>query len=349
MAKRTTTEVEIEGRRLTLSNLDKVLYPQAGFTKSQVIEYYVRIAPVLLPHLDGRPLTMKRYPEGVEGELFYQKNCPTHRPSWVTTAPIWSEGNNRWMDYCLVEDVATLVWAANLADIELHTSLSLAKDMPHPTVIVFDLDPGAPADMVQCCQTGLWVRDIFGHFGLQAFAKTSGSKGLQLYVPLNTAATYDQTKPFAHEIAKLLEVWHRDQIVSEMKKTLRVGKVFVDWSQNDEHKTTVCVYSLRAKQRPTVSTPVTWEEVEHCLARKDPNLLVFDSDQVLERVKTMGDLFEPVLTLKQKLPTLEALRALREQGETGVRKAARAVQKTPKLKSISRTSRRTGRTRKTGT
>jgi len=339
MAERTTTEVEVEGRRLTLSNLEKVLYPQAGFTKAQLIDYYVRIAPVLLPHLRGRPLTMKRYPDGVDGELFYQKNCPDHRPPWVATARVWSEGNKRWMEYCMVQEVATLVWAANLADIELHTSLSLAKEILRPTMIIFDLDPGEPADIVQCCQAGMWVRDIFAHFGLQAFPKTSGSKGLQLYVPLNAPVTYDDTKPFAHELAKLLEAQHRGQIVSDMKKALRVGKVFVDWSQNDDHKTTVCVYSLRAKPRPTVSTPVTWKEVEQCWAKKDASLLVFESDQVLERVKRMGDLYEPVLTLKQTLPPLAALVALRDGGEVRVQ-AARHGKAAVKVKKRSPARRR---------
>ena len=324
MAERTTTEVEVEGRRLTLSNLEKVLYPQASFTKAQLIDYYVRIAPMLLPHLSGRPLTMKRYPEGVDRELFYQKNCPEHRPAWVSTARVWSEGNKRWMDYCMVQEVATLVWAANLADIELHTSLSLAKEILRPTMIVFDLDPGEPADVVQCCQTAIWVRDIFQHFGLQAFPKTSGSKGLQVYVPLNTPITYDDTKPFAHEIARMLEAQHRGLIVSDMKKVLRVGKVFVDWSQNDDHKTTVCVYSLRARVHPTVSTPVTWKEVEQCWAKEDASLLVFESDQVLKRVEKMGDLFAPVLTLKQKLPSLQALAGLRG-GEVGVKPSGRTM------------------------
>jgi bifunctional non-homologous end joining protein LigD len=344
MAKRTTTVVDIEGKHLTLSNLDKVLYPEAGFTKAQVIDYYVRIAPVLLPHLRDRPLTMKRYPEGVDGELFYQKNCPTHRPEWVKTTKVWSEGNNRWMDYCTVQDVATLVWAANLADIELHTSLSLSKDILRPTVIVFDLDPGEPANIAQCCQTGIWVRDIFQHLGLRAFPKTSGSKGMQVYVPLNTPVTYDDTKPFAHELARLLEAQHRDQIVSDMKKVLRIGKVFVDWSQNDDHKTTVCVYSLRAKQRPTVSTPVTWKEVEQCWAKKDTNLLVFDSDQALERAQRMGDLFEPVLTLKQKLPPIAALQELRTGPEVRVEAAQPA-----KTRRRATTPRRAPQRRKTGT
>jgi len=332
MAQRTTTDVEIEGRRLTLSNLEKVLYPEAGFTKAQLIDYYVRIAPVLLPHLRGRPLTMKRYPDGVDGELFYQKNCPDHRPQWLATARVWSEGNKKWMDYCMVEEVAALVWAANLADIELHTSLSLAKDILRPTMIIFDLDPGEPADIVHCCQAGIWIRDIFAHFGLQSFPKTSGSKGLQIYVPLNTPVTYDQTKPFAHEVARLLEAQHKDQIVSDMKKALRVGKVFVDWSQNDDHKTTVCVYSLRAKPRPTVSTPVAWKEVEQCWAKKDGKLLVFESNEVLGRVKRMGDLYEPVLKLKQKLPPLGALRGLGEVG-TQVAPAARS-KAAPQVKKV---------------
>ncbi len=305
------TVVDIEGRHLKLSNLDKVLYPAAGFTKGQVIDYYVRIAPVLLPHLRGRPLTMKRYPNGVSGPFFYEKNCPEHRPEWVQTARVWSEGNNRWMNYCLAEDLPTLVWAANLADLELHTSLSLGKDILRPTFLVFDLDPGPPANIVQCCQVGLWVRDIFADLQLQSFAKTSGSKGLQIYVPLNTAVTYEQTKPFAHELARLLERQHPDLVVSDMKKTLRTGKVLVDWSQNDDHKTTVCVYSLRAKERPTASTPVDWKEVESCLKKGDESLLVFTSDQVLERAKKYGDLFQPVLKLKQKMPPLEALQQVK--------------------------------------
>jgi bifunctional non-homologous end joining protein LigD len=305
-----STSVEIEGRELKLSNLDKVMYPAVGFTKGQVIDYYVRIAPALLPHLQDRPLTMKRYPEGVDGFFFYEKNCPSHRPEWVQTARIWSGGNSRWMHYCTVQDLATLVWAANLADIELHTSLSLAKKIEQPTMMVFDLDPGAPADIVQCCQVGLWVRQIFDALGLESFPKTSGSKGLQVYVPLNTPTSYDQTKPFAHELARLLERAHPGLIVSEMKKSLRANKVFVDWSQNDQHKTTICVYSLRAKQRPTVSTPVTWREVQQCLKKQDAGLLVFESQQVLERVAKHGDLYEPVLKLKQNLPAISELQRI---------------------------------------
>ena len=312
----TPTIVDVAGRKLKLSNFEKVLYPAAGFTKGQVIDYYVRIAPVLVPHLAGRPLTMKRYPEGVDQEFFFEKNAPMHRPDWVKTAPIWSGSNRRTIHFLLANDLATLVWIANLASIELHPSLSLAADIETPTMIVFDLDPGPPANIIQCAQVGLWVRDIFTHFGLQSFPKTSGSKGLQLYVPLNTPTSYDHTKPFAHAVARLLEHEHPGLVVSDMKKAVRTNKVFVDWSQNDEHKTTISIYSLRARERPTVSTPVTWEEVESALKKKDEQRLVFESKDVLSRVDKMGDLFAPVLTLKQKLPQLAGLAASAEREES---------------------------------
>ncbi len=303
------TIVEVEGRKLSLTNLDKVLYPTPGFTKGQVVDYYARIAPVLVPHLAGRPLTMKRYPGGVNDEFFFEKNAPKHRPDWVNTTPVWSEGNNRTMHYLVVNDLPTLIWIANLASIELHPSLSLGAELETPTMIVFDLDPGPPANIVQCCQVGVWVREIFEHFGLRAFAKTSGSKGLQIYVPLNTKTSYDQTKPFARAIAQLLEQQYPDLVVSDMKKALRTNKILVDWSQNDQHKTTISVYSLRAREQPTVSTPVTWEEVEKALKKKDANLLIFESKDVLARVEKMGDLFAEVQTLKQKLPKLSGLEA----------------------------------------
>jgi bifunctional non-homologous end joining protein LigD len=309
--------IEVAGRQIKVSNLEKVLYPKVGFTKGQVLDYFVRVAPVLLLHLAGRPLTLKRYPEGVEGMFFYEKNCPKYKPEWVKTAKVWSEGNHRFMYYCVVDELPTLVWLANLADLELHTSLAVAPEIHKPTVIAFDLDPGPPATIVQCCRVGLWVRDIFELFGLQAFAKTSGSKGLQIYVPLNTPVTYDQTKPFAKAVALLLEGRYPDQVVSDMKKALRANKVLVDWSQNDDHKTTICVYSLRAKERPIVSTPVTWKEVEACLKKGDPELLVFTSDQVIKRVEKIGDLFEPVLKLKQKLPAIQAMEELAGEGKLG--------------------------------
>jgi bifunctional non-homologous end joining protein LigD len=295
-------QLVVDGKKLAVSNLHKVLYPKPGFTKAQVIDYYIRIAPVLLPHLKDRPLTMKRYPDGVEGEFFYEKNCPVHRPKWVQTAKVWSEGNQRVMHYCLANDLPTLVWAANLADLELHTSLSRKNNIERPTMMVFDLDPGAPAEIVQCCQVGIWLRELLGEMKLKAFAKSSGSKGLQVYVPLNTAVTYDQTKGLSRSLAQGLEREHADLVTSNMSKAVRKGKVLVDWSQNDEHKTTICVYSLRAKEEPTVSTPVGWSEVENCLKKKRADLLRFRSDQTLARVEKQGDLFEPVETLKQKLP-----------------------------------------------
>jgi bifunctional non-homologous end joining protein LigD len=338
--------VEIEGKHLSLTNLDKVLYPAARFTKGQVIDYYARIAPVLLPHLKDHPLTLKRYPEGVNKEYFFEKNATKHRPDWVKTAPIWSEGNQRNVNYVLADDLPTLVWIANLASIELHPSLSLAKDILCPRNMVFDLDPGAPANIVQCCQVGIWLRDIFAHFGLQSFPKTSGSKGLQVYVPLNSPTSYDATKPFAHALARLLENEHRDLVVSDMKKELRVGKVFVDWSQNDDHKTTVSVYSLRAREHPTVSAPVKWEEVEQALKKKDADLLVFEAGQVLDRVQKMGDLFEPVRTLKQKLPKLDGI-AKGAAPEEGLELAAQADEsRTKKAKKSTKPARRSAAKKK---
>jgi bifunctional non-homologous end joining protein LigD len=339
--------IEVEGRQIKLSNLEKALYPKAGFTKGQVIDYYVRIAPALLPHLADRALTLKRYPNGVDGMHFYEKNCPSYRPPWMKTARVWSEGNNRFMDYCVVADLPTLVWLANLADLELHTSLARAPETNRPTVIAFDLDPGVPATIVQCCQVGLWIREIFEQFGLQSFAKTSGSKGLQVYVPLNTAATYEQTKPFAKAIAQLLQERHPDLVVSDMKKALRVNKVFVDWSQNDDYKTTVNVYSLRAKDQPTVSAPVTWSEVENCLKKGDPELLVFTSDKVLQRVEKSGDLFEPVLKLKQKLPPLTALGqgTLQPVASAQVEKPKRAGSARPSTKTVTKPARRKAKAR----
>lgn len=300
----THAQVEVEGQRLQLTNLDKVLYPEVGFTKAQVIDYYVRISPVLLPHLRDRPLTLKRYPNGVDGEHFYEKNCPSHRPPWVKTAQVRSARSGESIRYCLANDVATLVWTSNLADLELHTSLAMAARIETPTMVVFDLDPGPPADLVLCCEVALWIKEVFDALGLTVVAKTSGSKGLQVYLPLNTPTTYAQTKPFAKAIAELLEKEHPRKVVSRMSRQLRPGKVLIDWSQNDEKKTTVCVYSLRARERPTVSTPVSWDEVRRCARQKRPQRLVFDSEQVLARVASDGDLFAPAASLKQRLPRL---------------------------------------------
>lgn len=296
--------VEVEGRRLKLSNLDKIFYPAVGFTKAQVIDYYTRVAPALVPHMAGRPLTLKRYPDGVNGQFFYEKKCPSHRPEWFRTVSVWSGRNQDNINYCVVDDLPSLVWVANMAGLELHTSLALADDIHRPTMLVFDLDPGAPATIKECCNVGLQLRDLFAELKLKCFAKTSGSKGLQVYVPLNTAITYAETKAVALAVAQELEHKNPQLVLSSMSKVLRKGKVFVDWSQNADHKTTVCVYSLRARERPTVSAPVSWDEVEarHRGRRKD---LSFTADEVLARLDRDGDLFDPVLKLKQRLPRFD--------------------------------------------
>ncbi|HEX7168782.1 MAG TPA: non-homologous end-joining DNA ligase [Acidimicrobiales bacterium] len=297
------TVVEIDGQQLKLSNLDKVLYPATGFTKGEVIDYYARIAPVALPHYRGRPMTLKRYPNGVDEQFFFEKNSPKHRPDWVTTVAVYSRHAKRTINFTIIDSPATLVWTANLAALELHPSLSCGEALEQPTMVVFDLDPGAPATIQQCCEVACHLRELFEHFDLHAFPKTSGSKGLQVYVPLNTPVTYEEpggTKPFALAVAQLLEKKLPSLVVSNMAKDLRVGKILVDWSQNDEHKTTSAVYSLRARERPTVSTPVTWEEVEAGV--DDPESLRFEAPDVLRRVQELGDLFEPTVTLRQELP-----------------------------------------------
>jgi bifunctional non-homologous end joining protein LigD len=305
----TGSQLDVDGKTLNVTNLNKVLYPDAGFTKGDLINYYIRISPFLLPHLKDRPITLKRYPDGVDGLYFYEKKCPSHRPKWVQTTKVAkSEGGA--INYCMINDLPTLVWAANLADLELHTFLHKANAIQRPTTLAFDLDPGPPADVVTCCEVGLRLKAMFDALGLKSFAKTSGSKGLQVYVPLNTAATYEKTKTFARTVAQLLEQQSPKTIVSKMQKDLRRGKVFVDWSQNDDHKTTVNVYSLRAKKRPTVSTPVTWSEVSETLKRKDAKVLTFEYQDVLKRVQKTGDLFAPVLALKQKLPRVITLERL---------------------------------------
>jgi bifunctional non-homologous end joining protein LigD len=297
------TVVEVGGRTLKLSNLDKVLYPDVGFTKGQVLDYYTRIAPVLLPHLRDRPLTLKRYPNGVEEGFFYEKQCPSHRPPWVDTAPVWSRHNQRTIDFCLVNNLPTLVWVANLASLELHTALHRAPEIDRPDSVVFDLDPGEGTGVAECARVALWLREALDHFHLETVVKSSGSKGLQVYVPLNTPATYDDTKRFSQALAQVLERAHPKAVVSNMAKELRKGKVLIDWSQNDEHKTTVSVYSLRARPRPTVSAPLRWEEVEAIQAGSGSELGAIDAATALRRVEADGDLFAPLLSLEQPLPS----------------------------------------------
>jgi bifunctional non-homologous end joining protein LigD len=288
--------VSVDGRPLKLSNWDKVLFPETGFTKGDLIAYYARIAPAVVPHLRDRPLTLKRYPNGVQSPYFYEKQSPAHRPEWVQVTRVGG------VDYTLCQDRATLVWLANLADLELHTSLSLAGDPERPTMLVFDLDPGPPADLVQCAEVALVLRGLFAQLKLASVAKVSGSKGMQIYVPLNSAVSYAQSKPFARQVAEALESRLPELVVSRMTKTLRPGRVLVDWSQNDAHKTTVSVYSVRARERPTVSAPVSWEEVAACHEERDPGKLSFETAEVLERVARGGDPFAMLLSTIQALP-----------------------------------------------
>jgi bifunctional non-homologous end joining protein LigD len=285
-----------EGRRLKLSNWDKVLFPGTGFTKGDLIAYYARIAPAAVPHLRDRPLTLKRYPNGVDEPYFYEKQSPSYRPEWVETARIGG------VNYTLCQDRPTLVWLANLADVELHTSLAFAERPERPTMLVFDLDPGAPAGIVECCEVALVLRGLFSQLGLESVVKTSGSKGMQMYVPLGGPDTYRATKPFARRVAELLEARMPELVVSRMTKRLRDGKVLVDWSQNDEHKTTVTVYSVRARERPTVSAPVSWDEVQRCRDEGDPESLSFETSEVLARTARDGDQFAMLLSTRQDLP-----------------------------------------------
>jgi bifunctional non-homologous end joining protein LigD len=301
-----TEVVEVDGRELKLTNLDKVLYPKAGFTKGEVVDYYAKVAPTMVPHLAGRAVTLRRFPEGVEDldSAFFEKRCPKHRPKWVKTARVEAGPRAGKIDFCVCDGKPTLIWFAQLAAVELHPSLSKSRAPKRPTVLAFDLDPGPPADVVDCCRVALRLRDMFGHFGVQSFPKTSGSKGLQVYVPLNNKVDYETTKPFAKAIAQLLEKQTPDAVVSKMKKVEREGKVFVDWSQNHQRKTTIAVYSLRARERPTASTPVSWDEVEQVADSGDGSTLVFEADAVLDRIEKQGDLFAPVLELEQDLPEL---------------------------------------------
>jgi len=290
--------VTLEGRKLKLTNLDKPLYPEGGFTKGQVIDYYRRVSEYMLPHLKDRPVTLKRFPNGVAGESFYEKQCPSHRPEWVETSAPGKLSKN----YCIINDLASLVWIANLASIEVHTLLATQYHAGRPTMIVFDLDPGAPATLLDCLEVSLIMREMLRHMGLQCLPKTSGGKGLHFYLPLNTAATYEQTRYFAKAMAQVMEKHYPERVVAKMSKKLRPGKVFVDWSQNVRHKTTVCAYSLRAQQSPTVSMPVTWRMVEDAVKSKDAAELVFDPVRALRQVTKQGDALAAVLTLKQSLP-----------------------------------------------
>ena len=299
-AERTEQSVEVEGRRLKVSNLGKVLYPATGFTKAEVIDYYVRVAPAILPHVADRGVTLRRFPDGVDGESFFEKRCPSHRPDWIGTFPGPGDRNGT-IGYCALDSTAALAWSANLAALEIHAPMARGEDIEAPTMCVFDLDPGAPAAMAECAQVALDIRGVLDDLGLSCLAKTSGSKGMQLYVPLNRPHTHEHCSGFAQAVAQTLERHHGDRVTSVMRKSLRPGKVFIDWSQNSRHKTTVAVYSLRARPEPTVSTPVTWDEVADAASGAP---LRFDAPAVLARVAVDGDLFAPAATLEQDLPPL---------------------------------------------
>jgi bifunctional non-homologous end joining protein LigD len=303
----TSRQVEVDGRELKLTNLDKVLYPKAGFTKGEVVDYYAKVAPAIVPHLNGRAVTLRRFPEGVDDldAAFFEKRCPKHRPDWVKTTRVKAGPHAGDIDFCVCDSLPTLIWMAQLAAIELHPSLSLGAKHERPTVLAFDLDPGPPAEILDCSRVALRLRELLDQLDLECFAKTSGSKGMQLYVPLNTPTSYEETRPFAQALAQLIAKQTPDEVLAKMgKKTMRKGKVFIDWYQNNERKTTISVYSLRARERPTASTPVAWDEIERAVDKGDADALTFEAGEVLERVEKHGDLFAPVLELKQKLPKL---------------------------------------------
>jgi bifunctional non-homologous end joining protein LigD len=302
-----TRLVEVEGKELKLSNLDKVIYPKTGFTKGEMVDYYAKVAPAIVPHLSGRAVTLRRFPEGVEDldAAFFEKRCPKHRPKWVKTAKVQAGPQAGVIEFCVCDSLPTLVWMAQLAALELHPSLSKSRAPKRPTVVAFDLDPGPPADVVDCARVALRLREVLSQLKLESFVKTSGSKGMQLYVPLNTKTSYEETRPFAQALAQLIAKQDPENILAKMgKKTDRSGKVFIDWYQNNDRKTTISVYSLRARERPTCSTPVTWDEVEAVAESGDGAQLVFEASDVLERIEQHGDLFAPVLELEQELPQL---------------------------------------------
>ena len=291
--------VEVGGRTLTVSNLEKVLYPEAAFTKAEVIDYYVRVAPVMLTHLGDRGITMRRFPDGVDAGSFFEKRCPSHRPDWVDAVDGPGDRGGT-IGYCRLAEPAALAWAANLAAIELHAPMARVDDIESPTMVVFDLDPGPGAAMAECATVAAWINGVLDAIGLRAWPKTSGSKGLQLYLPLNSPHTHEHASSFALAVAQMVERDHPELVVTTQKKEVRAGKVLIDWSQNSRHKTTICAYSLRARPRPTVSTPVDWDEVS---AAADGAPLSFEAADVLERLDDSGDLFAPTTTEVQHLPT----------------------------------------------
>lgn len=299
-------EVKVDGRSLRLSNLDKVYYPATGFTKADVLGYYARIAPVMVPHLRLRPLNLKRYPDGVGAPHFFQKECPSNRPAWLATVPLWSETKGATITFCSASNAASLVWLANAGNLEFHTLLLRKDSHEQPTLMVYDLDPGDGAGLLESASVALLVKDDLQDAGLRCWAKVSGGKGMQAYVPLNTPTSFEAARAYALAVAERLHRLHPAAIVANMRKDLRKGKILIDYSQNSRHKSTVSVYSLRAQSEPTVSAPVSWQEVEIAVAASEPERLRFLPDQVLRRVRRSGDLFAEVLAVRQHLPGREA-------------------------------------------
>ncbi len=288
---------------VTISNPDKVLYPAAGFTKAAAVQYYVTVSRFILPHLKGRPVTLKRYPDGVGRPFFYEKDAPTFTPGWVRIAPVPRVRGGPDIRYVVIQDRRTLAWAVGIASLEIHPFLHRAPRLTRPTMVVFDLDPGEGANLLTSVRVAFLVKNVMDRLRLRCFAKVSGSKGVQVYVPLNTPVTYEVTQPFARTVADLLAAQHPGLVVADMDRAQRAAKVLVDWSQNAIHKTTVAVYSLRAtRPRPFVSMPVAWPELETALVRRDAERLEFSPDAARARLQNTGDLFEPVLSLKQRIP-----------------------------------------------
>jgi bifunctional non-homologous end joining protein LigD len=335
--KKPQQHLEIGGRQVPVTNLDKVLYPETHFTKAQVIDYYIRVSEYLLRHFKNRPVTLKRYPSGIHGQFFYEKDEPSFAPEWIETFPVPRRAGGPDICYILINDLATLVWCANAASLELHPFLHCVPHIDQPTSVVFDLDPGEGADLVTCIQVAFILRDVLTGLGLQSWPKVSGSKGIQVYVPLNSGATYAMTQPFAKGLAELLGKQYPDLIVAEMAKVKRAKKVFVDWSQNSDFKTTVGVYSLRAKrERPFVSLPVRWEDLNTVQRTRKTEPLYYEPDAALERLAELGDLFAPVLTVKQTLPELVE-QVLSRTAKTGTRSTA-ALRDYEKKRDFSKTA-----------
>jgi bifunctional non-homologous end joining protein LigD len=302
MPKGPTREVDVDGHRVELTHLDKVLYEDDGFTKAQMLDYYSRISEVMIPHIKDRAVTLKRYPHGAGGPFFFEKNCPQYHPKWMKSVGIYSESSEREVNYCVINDLASLIWLANQSTIEFHVPMALRRSIERPRAVVFDLDPGDGMTSVNCAEVALALRERVAEDGLEAFPKSSGSKGVHVLIPLNKPRmTFDRTKDYAHKIATELQS-EREDVVANMRKALRKDHVFIDWSQNSTHKTTAAAYTLRAARRPTVSAPLTWDELGEAVDADDSELLLHTTDDVLERVKDAGDLFADVLSLEQTLP-----------------------------------------------